>query len=220
MRQDIKCPHCQNYIHPTFANVRINPPTPYPVNSWWICRIEVCPKCIKETFSIHKTTGDGILESFKAYPPFSDRGPAPEEVPKNIKNVYEEACNCLDISAKASAALSRRCLQHILNKQGYKKTDLAKQIDAVLGETDSKKSLPSSLYDQIDAIRNFGNFSAHPIDDKTTLQIIDVEEGEAEWCLEIIEGLFDHYYVKPAIAKAKIKNLNDKLESAGKPPKK
>ena len=62
----------------------------------------------------------------------------------------------------------------------------------------AKKALPQGLHEIIDAIRQFGNFSAHPITDITSLQVIDVEPEEAEWCLEIIEGLFDHYYVKPA----------------------
>jgi glutaredoxin len=46
--------------------------------------------------------------------------------------------------------------------------------------TDAKKALPHELRETVDAIRNFGNFSAHPIDDKTTLQVTDVESHEAE----------------------------------------
>jgi len=72
----------------------------------------------------------------------------------------------------------------------------------------------------VDGIRNFGNFSAHPIDDKTTLQVIDVEDHEAEWCLETIEELFEHFYVGPATAKTMIDNLNAKLAAAGKSPMK
>ena len=72
----------------------------------------------------------------------------------------------------------------------------------------------------MDAIRNFGNFSAHPITDVTTLQIIDVQPEEAEWCLEIISDLFEHYYVKPAIDSQKLADLNQKLANAGKPPTK
>jgi hypothetical protein len=30
-------------------------------------------------------------------------------------------------------------------------------------------------------IRNFGNFAAHPNENKATLEIIDVEPHEAEW---------------------------------------
>jgi hypothetical protein len=53
-----------------------------------------------------------------------------------------------------------------------------------------------------------------------TLQIIDVEPHEAEWCLETIKELFDHFYVGPAIAKAKKAALDAKLAAAGKPPSK
>ena len=122
----------------------------------------------------------------------------------------------LSISAKASAALSRRILQTVLKEQGYDNDNLATQIDDVLAEEDARKALPSALHSTVDAIRGFGNFSAHPITDKTSLQIIDVEPEEAEWCLSIIEELFDHYYVKPALAEQKKKDLDAKLEAAGK----
>jgi hypothetical protein len=90
----------------------------------------------------------------------------------------------------------------------------------LLNEADRAKAIPLKLRQTIDGIRHFGNFSAHPIDDKTTLQIIDVEPEEAEWCLEIIEESFEHFYVGPAIAKAKKAALDAKLAAAGKPPSK
>ena len=80
--------------------------------------------------------------------------------------------------------------------------------------------LPTALHEMIDAIRNVGNFGAHRITDKTTLQVIDVEPHEAEFCLDIIEGLFDHYYVKPALTEQRMTELNKKLTAAGKPPAK
>ena len=52
------------------------------------------------------------------------------------------------------------------------------------------------------------------------MQIIDVEPDEAEWCLEIIEELFEHFYVEPAAAMAKKAALDAKLAAAGKPPSK
>lgn len=95
-----------------------------------------------------------------------------------------------------------------------------KQVEAVIRETDVSKALPPSLRENIDAIRNFGNFSAHPITDQTTLQVVDVEEGEAEWCLQMLLDLFDHFYVAPARAAAKRAALGIKLAAAGKPPMK
>ena len=126
----------------------------------------------------------------------------------------------LPISAKSSAALARRCLQNLLHQSGYKGRDLSAEIDLLLNESDPKKAIPQRLRETIDAIRNFGNFSAHPVDDKTALQIIDVEPEEAEWCLEILEECFEHFYVGPAVAKAKKAALNNKLAAAGKPPSK
>jgi hypothetical protein len=94
------------------------------------------------------------------------------------------------------------------------------QIDAVLSEADARKALPTGVHNMLDAVRNFGNFSAHPITDQTTLQVIDVEEHEAEYCLDILDALFDHYYVRPEEAKRKRAALDAKLSAAGKPPSK
>jgi hypothetical protein len=94
---------------------------------------------------------------------------------------------------------------------------LVKQVAAFIDETDPQKVAPQSLRETVDAIRNFGNFSAHPIDDKSTLQIIDVEPHEAEWCLDILDELFEHFYVRPSEAAARKAALNAKLSAAGKP---
>jgi hypothetical protein len=166
--------------------------------------------------------GDGRqLEHWRQVHPIgANRGPVPPDVPSDIAVDYVEACNVLPISAKASAALSRRCLQNMLHAHGYKDRDLAREIDLLLRETDPQKALPHRLRVTVDAIRKFGNFSAHPIDDKTTLQVIEVEPEEAEWCLETIEELFEHFYTGPAAAAARKAALNAKLAAAGKPPSK
>ena len=174
----------------------------------------MCPSCRLEIIKIYNNqTGLDYI----VYPQSSASKSAPQEVPRDIAEDYKESREVLSISPKASAALSRRCLQSILDGHGYTAKNLAKQIDAVLAETDTSKSLPPALVDTIDAIRNFGNFSAHPIDDKTTNQIIEVEDHEAEFCLEILDEMFDHFYVRPAKAAARKAALNAKLSAAGKP---
>jgi Domain of unknown function (DUF4145) len=161
-----------------------------------------------------------VLLDLVVYPRTTHRNPTPKELPDHIKEDYEEACMVLSMSNKASAALSRRCLQAILRGQGYMQKDLAKQIEALLTEPDHTKAIPTSLRQSVDVIRSFGNFSAHPVTDQTTLQIIAVDPGEAEWCLEILEEMFDHYYVRPAIVAARKAALDAKLAAAGKPPSK
>ena len=121
----------------------------------------------------------------------------------------------LDASPKASAALSRRCLQNLIRSTtGIKQGDLSTEIQQVL---DSGK-LPSQIAENIDAIRNIGNFAAHPTKSATTGEIVPVEPGEAEWNLDVLESLFDFYFVQPARAQAKRDALNKKLADANKLP--
>ena len=103
----------------------------------------------------------------------------------------------------------------MLNEQGYNQRNLYDQIQQVLAERDPNRVLPTGLRSLLEAVRRFGNFSAHPITDLTSLQIIDVEPAEAEWCLGIIDALFDHYYVRPALDKKMLNDLDQKLQQAG-----
>jgi hypothetical protein len=63
-----------------------------------------------------------------------------------------------------------------------------------------------------------GNFSAHPIKDQLSNEVIDVEPGEAEWSLDVLESLFDFAFVMPERAKERKSAFNKKLNAAGKPP--
>jgi hypothetical protein len=74
--------------------------------------------------------------------------------------------------------------------------------------------------ESIDAVRNIGNFAAHPQKSTATGEILEVEFGESEWLLDVLESLFDFYFVQPSILKAKRDALNKKLNDAGKPPMK
>lgn len=147
----------------------------------------------------------------------SARPPCPKQVPKHMAEDYTEACLVLPDSAKASAALSRRCLQTLLRENaGVKHGNLADEIQ----QTIDSGTLPSHLVESIDAIRNIGNFSAHPIKSNSTGEIVPIEPHEAEWNLDVLESLFDFYYVQPAVIQAKRDALNKKLSDSGKPPMK
>jgi len=121
----------------------------------------------------------------------------------------------LRISPKASAALSRRCLQNLLhNAADVKPGNLSKEIEEVI---DSGK-LPSHITESIQAIRHIGNFAAHPDENKNTGEIMPVEPHEAEWSLDILESLFDFYYVQPAKNAQRRAAINAKFQEAGKQP--
>jgi hypothetical protein len=50
-----------------------------------------------------------------------------------------------------------------------------------------------------------------------TGMILDVEPGEAEWTLDVLEELFDFYFVRPSMIQKKRDAFNKKLQDAGKP---
>jgi hypothetical protein len=212
----MKCPHCTVSIHESW---HINHVGTGPSNFiGWLTRYMKCPACEKYILQAKSPTAGEPW--FLIHPKTSSRGPVPADVPPEIAEDYNQAALVLDDSPKASAALSRRCLQAILRRAGYQQKDLAKQIEAVLAEEDARKALPTGPHNTLDAVRNFGNFSAHPINDLTTLQVLDVEDHEAEYCLDILDALFDHYFVRPEEAKRRRAALDAKLANAGKPPSK
>lgn len=138
----------------------------------------------------------------------------PEEIPEKYRVDYIEAKAVLEISPKASAAISRRVLQNVLqNEVGIKGTNLSKQIDSFL----EMPNVPSHLSKSVDAIRNIGNFAAHPNKETNTGEIVDVEPGEADWILEVLLSLFDFIFIQPKRIEKRRSELNKKLRSMGKP---
>lgn len=219
-----RCPHCLDGVQ--FTSVELHCAHAHYTGTSFIAKTQgeryefalfECPTCSKATLKLtvysKPDSNTGVLSQI--YPLGSARPSVPPEVPANIAKMYREAALVLPFSEEASAALSRRCLQTILTDAGKAtKRDLADQIDEVL------PSLPSYLQKQVDAIRNTGRFAAHPIKSQSSGQIVEVEKGEAEWNLDVLEMLFDFYYVQPAKIAQKRQALDQKLKEAGKPPMK
>ena len=191
-------------------------------DSHWLFTFQttVCPACKQLILEVEQTNsrrGIGVKAPLKfiAYPRSTTTRLVPPEVEAAFANDFREACLVIGYSEKASAALSRRCLQKLLiEKAGAKeKATLDSQIQEVI----DSGNLPSYLTEDIDAIRNIGNFALHPIKSTQTGEVIEVETGEAEWLLDTLEGLFDFYFVQPAISRKKRDTVNKKLEEAGKP---
>ena len=231
----MECPHCAVEFFPHWNTGSIKPGSspeteaeedelfrsgPF-VETAWTWSAAKCPACYNPTITIGlvdvEYPQDPLIQN-QAYPQFPSRKFALDAVPEAFKTDYVEACKVLPASAKASAALSRRILQAILSDQGYTGKDLFQQIDSVFKEESLAKALPLSIRQTIDAVRNLGNLAAHQTTDKSGLQIIDVDHDEAEWCLEIIEALFVHYYDKPSTKdRSRVANLSAKLANANKP---
>lgn len=203
------CPHCKNSnrfedVRESSRNWPLSTFTLYNDNngSYNIIKICRCTHCSKIIINI---------DSKMIYPLWAQRNSAPQEVPAEVSNDFNEACLVESLSAKAAAALWRRCLQNMLHDQWITKRDLNQEI------YEAMTNLPTHLSEAIDAIRNIWNFSAHPIKYTQTWDIVDVEEWETEWILDTLEWLFDFYYIAPAKLKVKRDALNIKLQAAWKP---
>ena len=231
---DMKCPYCTVEISPTWSSGGIKLKRAYDdgrydeepwrlgviIETAWDWQAAECPSCRGDIIFLNVCAVDdpeSPLAQYQAYPSFTRRKNISDKVPAALKEEYEEACQVLQISPKASAALSRRILQAMLEERGYEFNDLAQEIVAAMNETSPDKILPNSIRQKIDAVRNVGNFAAHPMADMTTFEVINVEPKEAEWCLEIIEELFDHYYnTSYKEDKEQIALLNEKLRRANR----
>jgi hypothetical protein len=161
--------------------------------------VTVCPniKCRRFSLDAHlrkagRSSGylvpTGVpLESWQLRPA-SRAKPQPDYVPLPVRQDYEEACAIQHLSPKASATLSRRCLQGMIRDFfGFAKSRLIDEIEALRDKVD-----PSS-WESIDAVRAIGNIGAHM--EKDINVIVDVEPEEARLLIELLESLIEDWYV-------------------------
>ena len=223
----MRCPHCLVTILAQPWNLSLGSD----IDFNWSIRTFLCPSCNRYVIQLVKeptrpgytgpSPGTVILApvnavSYLIHPKATSRQPVPAEVPEEFTADYREACLVLADSPKASAALSRRCLQHILQEKYGAKTqnNLAKTIEEVINDPKT----PRDVADSLDMVRNIGNFSAHPNKSTNTGEIVPVEPVEADWCLEVIEMLFDLYFVRPSEIQRRRDRVDEKLADIGKPP--
>lgn len=135
----------------------------------------------------------------------------PNYVPESILQDYKEAKLIVNISPKASATISRRCLQTMIRDFWAIRNakSLHHEIEAI------KDKIDSNMYDAIMALKSIGNIGAHP--EKDINIIVDVEPGEAEELVWLIETLIEDWYMvrhdrENRISKIKSINTEKQLE--------
>ena len=124
----------------------------------------------------------------------------PSYIPAVILDDYREACLIRDASPKASATLSRRCLQGMIRDfWGVKAGRLIDEIDAIRDKVDS------ITWEAIDAIRKLGNIGAHM--EKDINLIVDVDQKETELLIGLIEQLMGEWYINREERKNRMEGL-------------
>lgn len=220
----MKCPHCGTAIKVRWSESRvIDLRKDEEQDLGASVGVESCPSCgnflAKYQYGIVHAGefGEtiGIIHEEALIFPLGARRPLNREVPEPYRSEFQEACGVLNISPKASAALSRRVLQNVLRDEfDIEHRSLFKEIEEFI----AKDGVPPYLSGAVDAVRNIGNIAAHPQKNTNTGSIVSVEPGEAEWLLDVLEALFEFTFVQPKLLKERKKKLNEKLENIGKPP--
>jgi hypothetical protein len=202
-----QCPHCARHATITDADyarnaISLRAPSAEQLADlsgvYVACRYVLCPNpdCRNRSLDLlvrhlptASTLGDPLI--IRRLIPESQAKAFPEYVPTPVIDDYNEACLIAELSPKASATLSRRCLQGMIRDcwdvRGLR--TLKDEIDAI------EDRLDPLTWRAIDGVRSIGNIGAHMEQDINTL--VDVDQGEAETLIALIEQLIRDWYVVP-----------------------
>lgn len=213
--EPIRCPHCSVQAKFSWITVQVGERKDLfeaLAVQHGVCPVEECQRPVVR-FSRAFMTKALVIETRFIYPKTATRTTLSPDVPDALREDYTEACAVLNDSPKASAALSRRCLQQMLRDHTQvKPADLYDEIAQAIVE----HKVPGHLAENLDVVRIVGNLATHPIKSKSTGQIVPVETGEAEWNLEVVESLLDYYFVQVPKNKERRDSLKAKAIDAGK----
>jgi hypothetical protein len=199
----MECPHCHSEFTATPHVFALGEDQD---GTWQIssARCDICDRLI-----VNVCAKDG--PTYPALPQSSMRPRLSPDVPVDYADDYHAACQVYSYSPQSTAALGRRLLQHLLaDKAGAGDGDLVDQIrHAVLG-ADMPGYLKQGLqmYSRLAKLDSAPSKSVHPE------ALARVEPGEAEWLLDVLQSMFDLYFVQPA----RLQRKQDSIEEMITPP--
>lgn len=219
------CPHCEHHVLITSelasTNIHVLKIGNKLGEIFATTAFRVCPnaKCNNPTLYVtlnrHEKMMDGNYIPAKVFinERLMPRGNAknfPDYVPAVIIEDYREASEILQLSPKASATLSRRCLQGILRDfWKVKPGNLINEIDQIQDKIDPV------TWEAIDSVRRIGNIGAHM--EKSIDTIVEVDAGEAEVLVELIETLIAEWYIARAVRQERMAAIKAIAAAKGAP---
>ena len=147
-------------------------------------RIAECTHC--KNFSFWDSKGKMLIPKEITAPPPN------EDMPNEVKEIYQEARAVQSISPRAAAALLRVALEKLCEELGEKKGNLNKRISNL-----EKKGLPEKVIKDLNIVRIYGNEGGSHAGQ------IDLTGKDNE---EIVKGLFNlvNFIVKETITDPKV----------------
>lgn len=146
-----------------------------------------CPECQRTSYTVQ-----GIKDEYSYIDlpihPLSKARVLPEYIPSFLREDYEEAYSIVYLSPKASATLSRRCLQGMIRDFfDVSKSTLHEEINEI------EKKVSPDQKSVLHSLRKIGNVGAHL--EKDVNLIVDVSSEDAEKLLLVLEYFFDEWYI-------------------------
>lgn len=141
----------------------------------------ICPYCQETSIKVHDfdSKRDFNIKPMSSIKLFFNN------VPTDIYKDYSEARGTLNISPRASATLSRRCLQAMIhNRWNINLRNLNNEIKQIPSD-----KITTLEREALDAIRQIGNIGAHPN------ELVDVESEDANLLIQIIELFLQKWYI-------------------------
>lgn len=109
-------------------------------------------------------------------------------VPVEILQNYHEACNVLNFSSNAAAALARRCLQKAIHDSWkIERENLLEEINCLFGVVDDFTRNALSSLMSLERIKNLMRIDAN--------MITDVDAKDAVLLIRLVEILLKNWYV-------------------------
>lgn len=169
------------------------------------CKKLTLSVCLTDSINNHNTSWNDkptkYLQEWKLLPE-SEAKALPDYIPQPIQDDYYESCRIRDLSPKASATLSRRCLQGMIRDFfDISRARLKDEIDAI------KDKVNPDVFAAIEAVRSVGNIGAHM--EKDINLILDVEPTEAQILIELIEQLIEDWYVDRKVKQERLLKITN-----------
>ncbi len=199
-RYSMDCPHCQAELtaKPHVFALGIDQDGTWQVSS---SRCAVCDRLI-----VNLCTKEGC--TYPAWPVSSARARLSDDVPAEYSDDYHTAAQIIFFSPEASAALSRRSLHRLLAAEVHAgHGGLADQIRQATLAPD----LPAYLKLALRKLAAVARLEPDSAKSQRPEALATVEPGEAEWLLEVLQSLYDLYFVEPARMQRKQDALEENI---------
>lgn len=199
----MECPHCGSDFETTPHTFSLG----IDQDGTWQVSNTRCPTCDRLVVAVCSKEGT----NYPAYPAGSLRARLSDDVPAGLASEYWAAGQVLPYSEESSAAISRRLLQRVLSTQagaGY--GGLADQIRRAV----SSPAMPPYLKEALETLAKVAKLEADEPKSFRCEALAPVNEGEAEWLLDVLKPLLEFYYVQPARLRRKRYALEERISPA------